>query len=113
MTCIIFVRLSSYFSFGQTFETKALQFGDDRPLSYCTFSPNSKLLATGSWSGLVKLWTVPGSEHVHSFKGHTERISGIDFHPLSTRGQAKAALNMVSGAADGSVHMWSFDRYDN
>ncbi len=48
---------------------------------------------------------------MHSFKGHTERISGLDFHPLSTRGQAKAALNMVSGAADGSVHMWSFDRY--
>lgn len=25
------------------------QVGDTRPISYCTFSPNSQLLATGSW----------------------------------------------------------------
>ena len=94
----------------KTFETKALQFGDDRPLSYCSFSPNSKLLATGSWSGLIKLWSVPESENVHSFKGHRDRVSGLDFHPKSTRGQSKSSLNMVSGATDGTVHLWSFDR---
>jgi U4/U6 small nuclear ribonucleoprotein PRP4 len=88
-----------------------LQFGDDRPLSFCSFSPNSKLLATGSWSGLIKLWSVPGSEALASFRGHRDRVSGLDFHPMATRGQEKAALNMVSGASDGSVHLWSFEKF--
>ena len=38
--------------------------GDVRPLSHCAFSPDPKTsyLATASWSGLVKLWTVPSAE---------------------------------------------------
>ena len=95
----------------KTFETKALQFGDDRPLSFCSFAPNSQLLAIGSWTGLIKLWSVPGSEQLFTFRGHTDRISGLDFHPLSTKGQSKSELNMVSGASDGTAHLWSFDWY--
>ena len=88
-----------------------MQFGDDRPLSFCAFAPNSQLLATGSWTGLVKLWSVPGSDVLFTFRGHKDRVSGLDFHPLSTRGQSKESLNMVSGASDGSAHLWSFHRY--
>merc|ERR1719253_1039167 len=40
------------------------QVGDNRPLSHCAFSPDAKTsyLATASWSGNVKLWTVPSAE---------------------------------------------------
>merc|ERR1719217_1551865 len=34
-------------------------FGDDRPISAVAFSPGSGVCATGSWSNLVKLWSVP------------------------------------------------------
>jgi U4/U6 small nuclear ribonucleoprotein PRP4 len=84
------------------------QFGDERPLSYCSFSPNSKLLATGSWSGLIKLWSVPESQQVRSLRGHKDRVSGIDFHPKATYRQSPSSVNIVSGASDGSVHLWSF-----
>ncbi|KAJ3292781.1 U4/U6 small nuclear ribonucleoprotein Prp4 [Borealophlyctis nickersoniae] len=99
-----------WFTHIKTMETKSLQFGDERPLGYCVFSPNSKALATGSFSGLVSLWSVPNSEKLHTLKGHTSRVSGVAFHPESTFSQSPGALNLASGAVDGEVNLWSFDR---
>jgi U4/U6 small nuclear ribonucleoprotein PRP4 len=103
----------------QDYEAKSLQFGDDRPMGFCKFSPNSKLLATSSWSGPVKLWNVPESELVSTYKGHRDRVSGIDFHPGATLSQSSSALNFVryiipktSGSSDGSVHLWALDKYN-
>lgn len=31
------------------------QIGDTRPISYCQFSPNSKMLVTGSWLDQISL----------------------------------------------------------
>lgn len=33
------------------------------------FSPNSQILATGSWSGGVKLWNVPSCTPLRSLRG--------------------------------------------
>ncbi|KAI9190771.1 WD40-repeat-containing domain protein [Polychytrium aggregatum] len=94
----------------KTFATFTSQLGDDRPLSYCVFSPNSRILATGSWSGVIKLWGIPSCEHTMTLKGHRERISGIAFHPGATFSQSRSELNVVSGATDGTVNLWSLDR---
>ncbi|KAJ3303861.1 U4/U6 small nuclear ribonucleoprotein Prp4 [Kappamyces sp. JEL0829] len=90
-----------------SFETKSLQFGDDRPIGFCRFSPNAKLLATASWSGLLKLWSVPGSENLSTLRGHRDRVSACDFHPRATISQSPDSANLVSGSADGGVHLWS------
>uniref|UniRef100_G3PS33 Pre-mRNA processing factor 4 (PRP4)-like domain-containing protein n=1 Tax=Gasterosteus aculeatus aculeatus TaxID=481459 RepID=G3PS33_GASAC len=45
------------------------QIGDDRPISFCHFSPDSKMLATGSWSGLCKLWSVPDCSLIRTLRG--------------------------------------------
>ncbi|KAI8917951.1 WD40-repeat-containing domain protein [Entophlyctis helioformis] len=94
----------------QGFETRSLQFGDERPMGFCGFTPNSKILATASWSGLIKLWSVPDSQQVAVLRGHKERVSGLAFHPQSTLGLSTAAVNMVSGAADGTVNLWSLEQ---
>ncbi|KAI9093109.1 U4/U6 snRNP-specific spliceosomal protein [Phlyctochytrium arcticum] len=92
----------------KTFEPNGLQYGDERPLTSITFSPNSRVLATAAWSGTVKLWSVPDSNQIHTLKGHNERVSGLAFHPQSTITQSPSAVNLASGAADGSVHLWNF-----
>ena len=92
------------------YEAISLQFGDDRPMGFCSFAPNSKLLATSSWSGLVKLWSIPQSEQVSIYKGHKDRVSCIDFHPRSTLNQPCSVLNFASGATDGTVHLWALDQ---
>ncbi|KAJ3088069.1 hypothetical protein HK102_009643 [Quaeritorhiza haematococci] len=100
--------LHEWYTNVQTFATFSSQFGDERPLTYCTFAPNSRLLATGSWSGAVKLWNIPNCNHVHTLRGHKDRISGIAFHPESTKSLSPSAVNLASGATDGSVYLWSF-----
>ena len=44
------------------------EIGDDRPLSGCAFSPDVSLLATCSWSGQGKLWTVPAVQKKGTLK---------------------------------------------
>ncbi|KAJ3257729.1 hypothetical protein HK103_004356 [Boothiomyces macroporosus] len=94
----------------QDFQTKSLQFGDDRPIGYCQFSPNSKLLATTSWAGNIKLWSVPESEEVYVLKGHKDRVSSLDFHPNATISQSPGSVNIASGGVDGEVQLWALNK---
>ncbi|EDO43295.1 predicted protein [Nematostella vectensis] len=84
------------------------QIGDSRPLSYCQFSPDSKLLATASWSGLCKLWSVPDCEPVSTMKGHNERVCSIVFHPQARLSLDETTPSMASSGADGTVLLWNF-----
>ncbi|XP_030391393.1 U4/U6 small nuclear ribonucleoprotein Prp4 [Gopherus flavomarginatus] len=85
------------------------QIGDDRPISYCHFSPNSKLLATACWSGLCKLWSVPDCSLVHTLRGHNTNVGAIVFHPQATVSLDKKDINLASCAADGSVKLWNLE----
>uniref|UniRef100_A0A6Q2XE09 Pre-mRNA processing factor 4 (PRP4)-like domain-containing protein n=1 Tax=Esox lucius TaxID=8010 RepID=A0A6Q2XE09_ESOLU len=86
------------------------QIGDDRPISFCQFSPNSKMLVTASWSGLCKLWNVPDCTLVRTLRGHNTHVGAICFHPQATVTLEDSDVNMASCAADGSVKLWSLDR---
>ncbi|XP_065140264.1 U4/U6 small nuclear ribonucleoprotein Prp4 [Paramisgurnus dabryanus] len=85
------------------------QIGDDRPISYCQFSPNSKMLVTASWSGLCKLWKVPDCTLVRTLRGHNTNVGAISFHPQATLTLEESDVNMASCAADGTVKLWSLD----
>ncbi|KAL0080122.1 WD40-repeat-containing domain protein [Phycomyces blakesleeanus] len=88
----------------------ASQMVDERPVAQCAFSPDSKMLVTGAWSGLCKLWSVPNCEPIMTFKGHTDRVGGVAFHPEATLSQSKSSVNLASGSADSLVHLWSLDK---
>ncbi|KAL0145985.1 WD40 repeat-like protein [Mucor lusitanicus] len=85
------------------------QIADDRPIAQCAFSPDSKLLVTGSWSGLCKVWTVPNCEKVLTLKGHNDKVGGVAFHPEATISQEKSALNLASSGADGLIQLWNLE----
>ncbi|KAK3810781.1 MAG: WD40-repeat-containing domain protein [Benniella sp.] len=85
------------------------QIGDDRPLSQCAFSPDSKFLATGSFGGLCKIWSIPECNVVHSLRGHTDKIGGIKWHPKAHIDQARGAVNLATGGGDGIVNLWSLE----
>ncbi|SPO29791.1 related to PRP4 - U4/U6 small nuclear ribonucleoprotein [Ustilago trichophora] len=98
----VFEPIKSYTNLGS-------QIGDDRPVSMTRFSPNSHLVATGSWSGSIKLWQVPDATHKHTYRGQTDKIGGVAWHPQATLTQDPSAVNLVSGAGDASVCLWSLD----
>ncbi len=68
----------------KTLDIQASQIADTRPVSWCSFSPNSEMLATGSWSGLCKIWRVPQCEEVRVLRGHNHNVGSVEFHPRAT-----------------------------
>lgn len=98
----LFAPLREYTNLGS-------QVGDTRPVSLVRFSPDSKLLATGSWSGGVRLWDVPSARERKSLRGHSDKVGGLAWHPRATISQSSTAVNLASGAADAKVHLWSLE----
>lgn len=94
-------------SFFQEFTIVSSQIGDLRPLSHCAFSPEGSVLAVASWSGLVKLWSMPACDELMAFRGHTDRVSGIAWHPQALRGQTETALQLASCGIDGYIHLYN------
>ncbi|OLY82889.1 U4/U6 small nuclear ribonucleoprotein Prp4 [Smittium mucronatum] len=92
------------------YELLSSEFADQRPISKCRFSPNSKILATGSWSGLVKLWDVSTMNLISTLRGHVDRVSGLCFHPHSTMNLDSGSANIASCGTDSMIHLWSLER---
>jgi U4/U6 small nuclear ribonucleoprotein PRP4 len=43
--------------------------------------------------------------------GHGDRVGGVAWHPRATLDLSPESANLVSGAADCSVNLWSLERY--
>ncbi|KAF9038429.1 U4/U6 snRNP-specific spliceosomal protein [Panaeolus papilionaceus] len=83
------------------------QIGDERPISQVRFSPDNKILATGSWSGTVKLWNMPNCTPIRALRGHSDRVGGVAWHPKATLTQSAESINLVSGGGEGTLALWS------
>jgi WD40 repeat protein/tRNA A-37 threonylcarbamoyl transferase component Bud32 len=62
------------------------------------FSPDDRLLASGSADKTVKLWNVATGKEMCTLKGHTAGVTGIAFSPDGKR--------LVSSGADHTVRVW-------
>jgi len=87
------------------------QVGDVRPISGCHFSPDAQTLATCSWSGLAKIWSVPDCTEKFTLFGHSERLTDVKFHPSfksaamgSTEGDTVAC---ATASVDKTVKLWN------
>jgi len=90
-------------------DVQASQIVDTRPVSWCQFSPDSSLLATASWSGVCKLWSVPDCKEVRSLRGHSTQVGAIVFNPKAEIRMDNGDPCMASCGSDGSVKLWSLD----
>ncbi len=55
--------------------------GHNGPVYSANFSPDGKLLASGSKDGTVKLWSLASGEVLHTFKGHGKEVTWVNFSP--------------------------------
>jgi WD40 repeat protein len=67
-----------------------------------TFSPDNKMIATGSADKFVKVWELPSGKFVKSFEGHTH-------HVLDVGWMADGKL-LASAGGDNTVKIWDFEK---
>lgn len=56
--------------------------------------------------GYLPLRTV---RHVSTLRSHTERVSGLAWHPQATQGLSPTAANLVSGGCDSVAKLWPLE----
>jgi WD40 repeat protein len=67
-----------------------------------TFSPDNKMIATGSADKFIKVWEMPSGKFVKSFEGHTH-------HVLDVGWMADGKL-LASAGGDNTVKIWDFEK---
>ena len=65
------------------------------------FSPDGKLLATGSWDNTVKLWDVDKGKELKTLIGHSK---GVEYLAFSSDGS-----RLVTGALDRTLIVWDVE----
>jgi len=75
-----------------------VQTGHAAPIYAATFSPDGRIMATGSWDTTIKLWDVQTQKQIRTLSGHRLFVNDVAFSP---DGQL-----LASASYDMTVKVW-------
>ena len=67
------------------------------------FSPDDKLIVSGSYDKTVRVWNVDSGQEMIKLNGHTDRVNSVAFSP---NGEL-----IASGSSDNTVRVWDVASY--
>jgi WD40 repeat protein len=69
-----------------------------RDVTSVAFSPDGRLLASGSYDKTIKLWDVATGSLVRTLSGHTDDVYSVAFSPDGRL--------LASGSGDETIRLW-------
>ena len=84
---------------GTQLPTFLLQTGHPSMIKSVAFSPDGKLLASGSEDWTIKLWSTHEGRLIKNIKGHSDQVTSISFSPDNKL--------LASGSVDSTIKIWS------
>ncbi len=67
--------------------------------SVVRFNHSETILASGGWSGYIRLWNIPDGTKLFSWKAHNGEVTGVYF--------ADNDKKIISSGYDGFINIWS------
>jgi ribosome assembly protein 4 len=75
--------------------------GHSEAVLQCSFSPNSRILATGSGDSTVRIWDIDTETPIHTCEGHSNWVLCLAWSP--------DCKLIASGSKDCSIRLWKAD----
>lgn len=77
-----------------------------RPVLAAAFSPDGRLLVTGSVDRSIKVWDAASGKLQRSFSHHTDIVHCLSFRPRTVVGGEPVPFYCASGSDDNTVRVW-------
>jgi len=77
----------------------ALQLGHSLPILALSYSPDGRMLATGSNDNTVKIWDATSRELIRTMEAHTAPVRGVAFSP--------DGKTLATGDENGDIKLWN------
>ena len=78
----------------------ALQLGHSLPIMALAYSPDGRLLASGSNDNTVKIWDATSRELIRTLEVHTAPVRGVAFSP--------DGKTLTTGDENGDIKLWNY-----